>query len=58
MLFRSYITWGGDQPATTDWSTECVEEAWVIITEEDAHLVDLPALRADILALGGHENAA
>jgi hypothetical protein len=55
-----YVTWGADQEATTDWTAECVEEAWVIITQDDANssLIDLTALRADIEALGGLEKAA
>jgi hypothetical protein len=52
-----YVTWGATQPATRDWSSACVEEAWVIITEEDAHsgLIDLAALRSDIKGLDGTE---
>jgi hypothetical protein len=59
-LLDGYVTWGAEQPATTDWSAECVEEAWIIITSEDTqtHLIDLAALRSDITALGGHETAA
>lgn len=51
----AYVTWGGLQKATTDWTAACVEEAWVIITSEDEadHLIDLKALQADINALGG-----
>jgi hypothetical protein len=50
-----YITWGADQQATRDWSAACVEEAWVIITQEDVdnHQLDIAALTADIEALGG-----
>lgn len=51
----TWVTWGAVQQSTTAWSAACVDEAWVIITEEDAHdqLIDLAALRADISALGG-----
>lgn len=54
-----YITWGADQQATTEWSAECLDEAWVIITGEDTqtHLIDLAALQADITALGGRDAA-
>lgn len=45
-----YVTWGEDQPAETAWTAACLTEAWVIITQEDAHLVNLPALKAAIEA--------
>lgn len=48
-----WVTWGAVQPSTTAWTTACLDEAWVIITSEDAGKVDLPRLRADIEALGG-----
>jgi hypothetical protein len=56
----TWVTWGALQESTTDWTAECVEEAWVIITEEDANssLIDLAALRADIEALGGTAQVA
>lgn len=50
-----YVTWGIDQPAETDWSAACVDEAWVVITSEDAHLVDLPVLQAAIEAFHGRD---
>lgn len=46
-----WITWGKGQASTTDWTAACLEEAWVIITEEDTRLVDLPALQARLKAL-------
>ena len=51
--FDDYITWGALQTATTDWSTACVDEAWVILAAEDlgTPLIDLPTLQADIKAL-------
>lgn len=51
----TWITWGALQHSTTDWTTACLDEAWVIITAEDANskLIDLSALRADINKLGG-----
>jgi hypothetical protein len=51
----TYVTWGALQPATRDWSAACLDEAWVIITAEDAAAasLDIAALRADINALGG-----
>ena len=50
-----WVTWGADQPSTRAWTAACLQEAWVIITPEDAeaHGVDVAALRADIEALGG-----
>jgi hypothetical protein len=55
----TWITWGLAQKSTPDWTAACIEEAWVIITAEDANskLIDLAALRADIDALGGVEAA-
>ena len=50
-----WVTWGAIQPSTLAWTSTCLQEAWVIITPEDAeaHGVDIAALRADIEALGG-----
>jgi len=50
-----YVTWGALQPATRGWSAACLQEAWVIITQEDADAasLDIAALRADIDALDG-----
>ena len=47
-----YVSWGALQTATREWSSACAVECWVIVTSEDAR-IDLPALRADIDALGG-----
>jgi hypothetical protein len=56
-LFGSdtWVTWGALQKSTADWATACLQEAWVIITEEDAKAanLDIAALRADIDALHG-----
>ena len=51
----TWVTWGALQKSTTDWTRSCLEEAWVIITEEDAKnaKLDLAALKADIDALDG-----
>jgi hypothetical protein len=51
----TWVTWGTAQESTHDWSSACLDEAWVIITADDAssQLIDLAALRADIDALGG-----
>jgi hypothetical protein len=53
--FDTWVTWGGLQESTLDWTKACLEEAWVIITAEDASAanVDVAALRADIDALHG-----
>ncbi len=53
--FDSWVTWGGIQRSTLAWTKACLEEAWVIITEEDARAasLDVAKLRADINALHG-----
>jgi hypothetical protein len=53
--YDGWVTWGAIQRSTLDWSKACVDEAWVIITKEDAAAADLDVdtLRADIDALGG-----
>jgi hypothetical protein len=53
--FDQWVTWGAVQKSTREWSSACVEEAWVVINEEDAasDSIDLAALRADIDALRG-----
>lgn len=53
--FDGWVTWGAIQCSTLAWSLACVDEAWVIITQEDAEAanLDIEALRADIDALGG-----
>jgi hypothetical protein len=53
--FDSWVTWGGLQKSTLGWTAACLDEAWVIITQEDvadANL-DIAALKADINALHG-----
>lgn len=51
----TWVTWGALQDSTPVWTSECLGEAWVIITEEDADAasLDIAKLRADIDALGG-----
>jgi hypothetical protein len=51
----SWVTWGAVQQSTLAWSRACLEEAWVIITEEDAKAasLNLAQLKADIDALHG-----
>ncbi len=53
--FDTWITWGAAQRSTLAWTAACLEEAWVIITQEDAdaNAVNVAALRADIDALHG-----
>ena len=53
--YDTWITWGAVQQSTRHWTTACLEEAWVIITQEDANATNLniAALRADIDALHG-----
>ena len=51
----TWVTWGAEQPSTLDWTGACLDEAWVIISQDDANAtnIDLAQLRADINALGG-----
>ena len=51
----SWVTWGARQDSDTSWTAACLDEAWVLITAEDAGAagLDVAALRADIDALGG-----
>ena len=51
----SWVTWGVIQQSTVAWTRACLEEAWVIITEEDAQAASLniAQLKADIDALHG-----
>lgn len=49
----TWATWGALEESTTEWTAACLDEAWAIITSEDAHLVNLAALQADIDALHG-----
>ena len=50
-----WVTWGAVQKSTQDWTATAVEEAWVIMTPEDAEAaaVNITALRADLDALVG-----
>lgn len=45
-----FVTWGRLQPATWRWVGAYLEEAWAVISEEDAR-VDLARLQADLAAL-------
>jgi hypothetical protein len=51
----TWVTWGALQHSTLPWTHACLDEAWVIITQEDANATSLnvAALRADIDALHG-----
>jgi hypothetical protein len=50
----TWVTWGALQESTTDWTAACLDEAWAIVTTDDeAAVLDMPALLADIAALGG-----
>lgn len=51
----SWVTWGGLQKSTLAWTAACLEEAWVVISQEDADntSLDIAALKADIDALHG-----
>ena len=32
----TFVTWGADQKSTLAWDAACIDEAWVILTKEDA----------------------
>jgi hypothetical protein len=51
--YDGWVTWGALQESTLPWTAACLDEAWVIITQEDSANVNLAALRADIDALRG-----
>jgi hypothetical protein len=61
-LSYKFVTWGATQLALVDWELGEVQagdlEAWVFITQEDADRngVDMQALKAEILALGGTQD--
>lgn len=51
-----WVSWGAFQKSTKGWTKTCLREAYAIITSEDeAAKVNMPALTADIEALGGHD---
>jgi hypothetical protein len=51
----TWVTWGAEQQSTLQWTAACLDEAWVIISQDDADAtnLNLTQLRADIAALGG-----
>ena len=51
----TWVTWGALQRSTPQWTAACLDEAWVIVSQEDADAasLDITALRADIDALHG-----
>ncbi len=51
----TWVTWGAEQQSTRDWTASCLDEAWAIISQEDARAanLDIAALRRDIDALHG-----
>ncbi len=51
----TWVTWGALQRSTLPWTQACLDEAWVLISQEDANAagLDIAALRADIEALHG-----
>ena len=53
--FDTWVTWGALQKSTLAWTSACLDEAWAIVTQEDADAanLDIAALRADINALHG-----
>jgi hypothetical protein len=51
----TYVTWGALQHATPAWSSICVDESWIVVTDEDqADKLDMPKLLGDIRSLHGH----
>jgi hypothetical protein len=56
----NWVTWGTTQASTRAWTEACVDEAWVIVTKEDAERAGLayPALLAACKAIGGGQIAA
>jgi hypothetical protein len=53
--YDGWVTWGAVQESTRSWTTACLDEAWVVITSDDADSVNIAQLRADIDALHGQE---
>jgi hypothetical protein len=50
----TWVTWGALQESTLSWTAACLDEAWAVVTTEDqAAILDMAALKADIEALGG-----
>jgi hypothetical protein len=50
----TWVTWGALQGSTLAWTAACLDEAWAVVTTEDeAAQLNMPALLADINALGG-----
>jgi hypothetical protein len=50
----TWVTWGALQGSTLAWTAACLDEAWAVVTTEDeAATLNMPALLADIQALGG-----
>jgi hypothetical protein len=50
----TWVTWGALQESTRAWTGACLDEAWAVVTTEDeAATLNMPALLADIQALGG-----
>lgn len=52
---RKWATWGQVQPSTERWDQKCPQQAFAVLTEEQAVAVAFPyaALLADLKALGG-----
>ena len=51
----AWCTWGKTQPSTAAWKAACPQQAFAVITEQEAHAVGFPyaELVADLQALGG-----
>ncbi len=56
----TWVTWGGLQSSTVDWTAACIEEAWVIISDEDVTArpeLQIEQLRDELQALRGADSA-
>lgn len=50
----TWVTWGALQESSQAWTAACLEEAWAVVTSDDeAAVLEMQALLADIAALGG-----
>jgi hypothetical protein len=56
--FDAWVTWGALQHSTTAWTQACLDEAWIVVTDEDqADKLDMGKLLGDIRSLKGHARA-
>lgn len=55
----TFVTWGAEQGSTINWDSVCIDEAWVLITPDEAELAgyDFAAVSAELYALHGTGSA-